>query len=85
MGNILIKAPYIHVWNSQLIKMKKILDINPAFLVISLKLKTLAWLLPEQDTGLLGLGLFHELHYFRSKPHQSSFVVNIESSWFGRF
>ena len=56
------------------------LDINPAFLVISLTLNTLAWSLSVQGTGLLSLVLFHERpSYFRSKPSQFSFAVTIKS------
>lgn len=77
---VLIKAPYIHVWNFQRIKMNKKLYVNPAFLVISLKLNSLAWSLPVQVTGLLWLGLFLELpSYFRLKHHQFFLVVNIKS------
>lgn len=76
---VLIQAPYIHVWNFRRIKMNRKLYINPAFLVISLKLNPLAWSLPVQGTGLLWLGLFLELpSYFRSKPYQF-FLVNIKS------
>lgn len=81
-GVVLIKSPYVQVWNSQTIKKNNKLDA-PSFsrwefvLVIPLKLDTLVWSPLEQGIGFLGMGLSHEPPFFlESKPHQFSCVCN---------
>lgn len=75
-GVVLIKAPYVWVWNYQTIKKNNKLDALSFsrwefVLVISLKLDTLVWSPLVQGIGFFGLGLSQEPPSFlESKSHQ---------------